>query len=102
ARGWTAVGVSKSTVLKLSPARAGMDPPLAADLRAMRALPRTRGDGPAAKAVAALIQHSPPHARGWTHNFAYIETTTILSPVNADFKLTHKGMRAKSWTCCER
>src|SRR5690606_7054649 len=63
ARGWTANPFRLLSWRILSPARAGMDPPIWACSRRAFALPRTRGDGPHVSGTVRRALASPPHAR---------------------------------------
>ena len=55
-----------STIVAVSPARAGMDLIVSSKRRVMSRLPRTRGDGPGRHGAGCRPATSPPHARGWT------------------------------------
>ena len=67
-RGWTRLAASGRTNHDGCPARAGMDPLAAWDLRLARRLPRASGDGPERQVL--LVGHHPaaPRERGWTHS----------------------------------
>ena len=79
ARGWTPGMAIGRADCEVSPARAGMDPPLAATTRGGGSFPRTRGDGPWAGSGAEKGWEFPPHARGWT---GYIQKRVGYSGVS--------------------
>ena len=83
ARGWTHTTPSTTHAATLSPARAGMDPRIGTSRTPTRALPRTRGDGPAHTPGADAGADSPPHARGWTSSSAWTRGPGALSPARA-------------------
>ena len=66
ARGWTGPSTEDWSSRNVSPARAGMDPPLTRDCPTGRCFPRTRGDGPVRPIKPDVPEPFPPHARGWT------------------------------------
>ena len=66
ARGWTPVTGTAVSHGDGFPARAGMDPRPPRSSRTAARIPRTRGDGPAARVSPAVAPEDSPHARGWT------------------------------------
>ena len=66
ARGWTQVGVQGLRHGVVSPAGAGMDPPVPGTVNPSMRFPRRRGDGPLARTQLAAQGEFPPQARGWT------------------------------------
>ena len=82
-RGWTWTAGERTGGARGSPAHAGMD--LKAALRPGDAigLPRTRGDGPHAKAFANWENGAPPHTRGWTGQPCLSSADGAGSPAHA-------------------
>ena len=66
ARGWTGAPAAAGRQDEGFPARAGMDRGRSPPRRQQPGIPRTRGDGPLARAQAAVRTSDSPHARGWT------------------------------------
>ena len=66
ARGWTRHTRGVTVSLRVSPARAGMDPVIVSPTTAGYRFPRTRGDGPTSSPMPTSSCRFPPHARGWT------------------------------------
>src|SRR5690606_1421194 len=87
ARGWTSSAAIPRAWMRLSPARAGMDPhPWSRPAPAL-ALPRTRGDGPVGASFGRYQIDSPPHARGWTSVLHDVPRAWNLSPARAGMDL---------------
>lgn len=65
-RGWTHRQRLLARLSALLPAHAGMDPSSSTSRSRRTSAPRARGDGPAAREVAAWPQTCSPRTRGWT------------------------------------
>ena len=65
-RGWTRGDHAPGPLGTGFPAHAGMDPLGAGPRPFRRRLPRTRGDGPRARAADVAGSAASPHTRGWT------------------------------------
>ena len=84
-RGWTR-GVKPASRWRSGfPAHAGMDPERPSSSASGRRLPRTRGDGPCAAAVASPAIRASPHTRGWT-------AETLARDEGAEGFPAHAGM----------
>ena len=83
ARGWTPSRSPRRPGCRGFPARAGMDRwrrPRGA--RGM-GIPRTRGDGPTARARQASVRPDSPHARGWTPEAGQVSVPAPGFPARA-------------------
>src|SRR5690606_28173596 len=78
-----------------SPARAGMDRRRRVPARATRGLPRTRGDGPTPTSLAEWEERAPPHARGWTHRYLWLDDDYCGSPARAGMDPWGNGRAAR-------
>ena len=65
-RGWTRRADRRGDRDRGFPAHAGMDPTPRGAVSGFRRLPRTRGDGPAARSRSSSAIPASPHTRGWT------------------------------------
>ena len=66
ARGWTRTTTACAGAEDGFPARAGMDRKEVCVKQIIVRIPRTRGDGPAARPIVRGARPDSPHARGWT------------------------------------
>ena len=83
ARGWTSRCPRRSRRTEVSPARAGMDPPIPSVGPNLYRFPRTRGDGPAVMGMLDDGKRFPPHARGWTPSWRASGLLLQVSPARA-------------------
>ena len=67
----------------VSPAPAGIHPPLNSGLRRRHGLPRTRGDPPATSCALWCLAWSPPHPRGSTRHPGTSRHSIRVSPAPA-------------------
>ena len=88
-RGWTRGRRRGDADRRGFPAHAGMDPGPSSWGRALRRLPRTRGDGPCSCHATRSGSAASPHTRGWTPR----RTTRFLSPGGFP---AHAGMDLRS------
>ena len=88
ARGWTPSANCRNGGKRVSPARAGMDPPAAPVGHRADGFPRTRGDGPLVHGELGYLAMFPPHARGWTVLFLFRRIRRVVSPARAGMDRT--------------
>ena len=88
-RGWTLFMILLLFHLSVSPAHAGMDLVYKTFTRIMLRFPRTRGDGPLRKCLAAATKRFPPHTRGWTAASKVGIQRAAVSPAHAGMDRTH-------------
>ena len=82
-RGWTRLSPNARSVLRVSPAHAGMDPPASDSYHIPVRFPRTRGDGPFDRETLTMRNRFPPHTRGWTGIWRQQLNHVQVSPAHA-------------------
>ncbi len=92
-RGWTRTPMAASSIRRVSPAHAGMDPRAPFCRMTSTCLPRPRGDGPRPPHGRVLRRGSPPPTRGWTRGLPHRRTGRRVSPA-------HAGMDPRSLAGC--
>ena len=93
ARGWTVRPTKARVPVKVSPARAGMDPRFPTWKATSTRFPRTRGDGPWATTLLDRHCRFPPHARGWTLRLDPDRRAGRVSPARAGMDPSPRGWR---------
>ncbi len=88
ARGWTFGEPPRRVRQLVSPAGAGMDPPIDIPGTARRSFPRRRGDGPPLMLKPPRSKRFPPQARGWTLSPRPWPASPFVSPAGAGMDLS--------------
>ena len=82
-RGWSRSWLNSSSLLDVSPARAGMVPMPRTACSTPPCFPRASGDGPPPGAGFAPTNQFPPRERGWSHPDKSSPVETLVSPARA-------------------
>ena len=96
ARGWTHGSSLTRPIQSGSPARAGMDLNQNRGRDEPDRLPRSRGDGPEPKPVAAPAVEAPPLARGWTPSTSSACRSKHGSPARAGMDPCRPGLQRRA------
>ena len=86
-RGWSPAQSPSSTLLPVSPARAGMVPSACRASAAARSFPRASGDGPVGQILDGGFLGFPPRERGWSRVVVAQRVPVAVSPARAGMVL---------------